>query len=248
MLRKKLLSAVVISSVAFVGWACGGGATAEEPAGPNTLTTAEQEAGWQLLFDGSTTAGWRAYNQPDFPEQGWEVQEGNLVVLAEGGGGDIITDATFESFELSLEFKVSPGSNGGIFYWVVEIPDEAMWHGAPEYQLLDDAAYTADGQDMSTHLTGHNYDLHSSTETAINPVGEWNVAKIVVDGDHAEHWLNGVKMVEYDRRSPEWNELVAGSKFSAYPEYGQAQSGHIGLQDHGYLMWFRNIKIRPINQ
>jgi hypothetical protein len=129
---------------------------------------------------------------------------------------------------------------------VQELPDEAIWHSAPEYQLLDDVAFTEGGQDMSTHLTGDNYDLHASSERVIRPVGEWNVAKIVLDGAHVEHWLNGAKLVEYERWSPEWNELVAASKFSAYPEYGQARSGHIGLQDHGYLMEFRNIKIRPI--
>jgi hypothetical protein len=237
---------MLISAIALVGWACSGGETTEEPSGPNTLTTAERDAGWQLLFDGETTAGWRAYNQDAFPEQGWEVQDGNLVVLAEGGGGDIITDEAFENFELSLEFKVSPGANSGIFYSVQELPDEAIWHSAPEYQLLDDVAFTEGGQDMSTHLTGDNYHLHASSERVVRAVGEWNVAKIVLDGAHVEHWLNGAKLVEYERWSPEWNELVAASKFSAYPEYGQARSGHIGLQDHGYLMEFRNIKIRPI--
>jgi hypothetical protein len=230
-----------------MGWGCGGGETVDVPAAPNTLTAAEQEAGWRLLFDGQTTDGWRGYGQEMFPAQGWEVQDGSLVVLESGGGGDIITEEAFESYELSLEFKVSPGANSGIFYRVQEIPDEAIWHSAPEYQLLDDVSALEGGGDLSTHLTGDNYDLHASTERVMKPAGEWNVAKIVLDGNHVEHWLNGTKLVEYELESPAWEELVAGSKFSPYPEYGRAQRGHIGLQDHGYLVWFRNIKIRPID-
>jgi len=238
-------AAVALTSAALLGYACGGEAADEQPA-PNTLTQAEQEAGWQLLFDGETTAGWRGYNADSFPARGWDVRDGSLVVVADGGGGDIVTEDEFTDFELSLEFMVTPGANSGIFFGAIDQPDKPMWNSAPEYQILDDSAYLADDADMATHLTAHNYDLHTSSETAMKPAGEWNVARIVVHQPHVEHWLNGVRMVEYELGSPEWESLVAASKFGAYPEYGRATSGHIGLQDHGYEVRFRNIKLRPL--
>ena len=177
---------------------------------------------------------------------------GSLIVLAsdeseEGGGGDIITEATFDDFELSLEFQLSPVANSGILYRVVESPGSAIWHSAPEYQVLDDTAYIEMGtMDMHTRLTGDNYDMHASSLTASNPIGEWNHARIVVDGAHVEHWLNGQLTVEYDLWTPEWEQLVRESKFAEYPGYGRAELGHIGLQDHGHTLRYRNIKIRPI--
>ena len=239
------LAAVALASAALVGYACGGEA-ADEQTAPNTLTQAQRDAGWRLLFDGATTTGWRGYNADSFPAQGWEVRDGSLVVVADGGGGDIVTEDEFTAFELSLEFKVTAGANSGIFYGAIDQPGKPMWNSAPEYQILDDAAYLGGEEDMATHLTADNYDLHRSSQTAVKPTGEWNVAKIVVRRPHVEHLLNGVKMVEYELGSPEWESLVAASKFGAYPEYGRATSGHIGLQDHGYEVWFRNIKLRPL--
>jgi hypothetical protein len=237
------LAAVALTSVVLFGYACGG-ETTERAAAPNTLTQAERAAGWQLLFDGATTAGWRGYNADSFPAQGWEIRDGSLVTVE--GGGDIVTEEEFGDFELTLEFKTTPGANSGIFYGAIDQPGKPMWASAPEYQILDDSAYVADGTDMTKHLTGQNYDLHASSEKALQPVGEWNVARIAVRRPHVEHWLNGVKMVEYELESPEWEALVAASKFSVYPEYGRAASGHIGLQDHGTEVWFRNIKLRPL--
>ena len=242
--RTNWFALTVLTSVGLLGYGCGGGERADEPPAPNTLTAAEREAGWQLLFDGETTAGWRGYNADSFPAQGWEVRDGSLVVVAGGGGGDIVTNDEFSNFELSLEFKVTPGANSGIFFGAIDQPEKPMWNSAPEYQILDDAAYLGGEEDLATHLTADNYDLHSASQAAVKPVGEWNVAKIVVHRPHVEHWLNGVKMVEYELGSPEWEALVAASKFGAYPEYGRATSGHIGLQDHGNEVWFRNVKIR----
>jgi hypothetical protein len=219
---------------------------------PNTLTDAEQAAGWRLLFDGQTTNGWRRYNGEGFPEVGWEVADGSLIVLAsdgseEGNGGDMVSEEEYDNFELSIEFKLSPVANSGIFYRVAESPGAAMWHEAPEYQVLDDTAYIEMGtMDMHTHLTGDNYDLHASVVTASNPLGEWNHARIVVNGAHVEHWLNGELTVEYELWTPEWEQLVGDSKFAGYPGYGRALSGHIGLQDHGHTLRYRNIKIRSI--
>lgn len=216
----------------------------------NTLTPEEKAAGWILLFDGKTADGWRGYNKDAFPEQGWTLDDGTLMVEAsdgseEGLGGDIVTEATFSSFELKFDFLVSPVGNSGVFYLVEEHPDVVMYQVAPEYQVLDDTAYIEMGtMDMETHLTGDNYDLHASRVAASNPVGQWNHGRIVVDGDRVEHWLNGRLTVAYELRSPEWEELVAASKFG--PRYGRATSGHIGIQDHGHEVRYRNLKIRPI--
>jgi hypothetical protein len=226
---------------------------ASEAAAPalNTLTPEEVAAGWELLFDGVSTAGWRGYNKEAFPEAGWGVADGDLIVMAsdgseEGLGGDIVTEAEFSNFELVFEFLVTPEGNSGVFYRVVENPELTMWQVAPEYQVLDDSAYIAMGtMDMNRHLTGDNYDLQASAVRASNPLGTWNRGRILVDGTHVEHWLNGQKTVEYELFSPEWEALVAASKFAPHPEYGRAMTGRIGLQDHGRELRYRNIKIRP---
>jgi hypothetical protein len=224
------------------------------PAGPttNTLTPDEIADGWQLLFDGKTTAGWRGYNRDVFPDTGWAVQDGMLVVGATADdpdvpiGGDIVTVETFDSFDLRFEFRLTAVANSGVFYRVQEEEGHEIWNLAPEFQVLDDQAYIdmAD-MDMEKHLTGDNYDLHSSVVRALAPIGEWNEGRILVDGTHVEHWLNGQKTVEYELHSPEWEALVAASKFAPFPEYGRAASGPIGLQGYGSLVWYRNIKIRP---
>lgn len=217
----------------------------------NTLTESEIDAGWTLLFDGKTTSGWRGYGRDTFPSSGWRVDQGTLVVEASAGddsgsGGDIVTTQEFDNFELSLDFQLSDTSNSGIFYRVIE-NDEPIWHNAPEYQLLDDATYIAMADmDMTKHLTGDNYDLQSASVRPNNPIGEWNTARIVVDGAHVEHWLNGQKTVEYELWSPAWESLVDASKFADYPAYGRTRRGRIGLQDHGHTVRFRNVKIRTI--
>ena len=236
--------------VALVASGCG---APEEPAVThNSLTPEEEAAGWQILFDGESTDGWRGWNQDAFPETGWMVVDGDLVVFASDGseaglGGDIVSEGVFGDFELVFDFNVSPVGNSGVFYRVVEAEGHDMWHVAPEYQVLDDTAYIEMGtMDMYTHLTGDNYDLHPSSVTASNPIGEWNHGRIVVDGAHVEHWLNGVMTVSYELWSPEWEELVAGSKFAPYPQYARAVEGRIGIQDHGHEIRYRNIKIRPL--
>jgi hypothetical protein len=228
----------------------GAGVTAAERP-PNTLTGAEIDEGWRLLFDGRTASGWRGYNRSVFPDTGWAVMDGMLVVGATATdpdtpiGGDIVTDEVFSSFDLRFEFRLSPVANSGVLYRVQELPGAEIWHNAPEYQVLDDQAYIDMGtMDMRTHLTGDNYDLQAAAEKDLRPLGEWNEGRIVVDGSHVEHWLNGRLTVAYDLGSPEWESAVAASKFAPYPGYGRAASGPIGLQDHGRLVWYRNIKIR----
>lgn len=254
---------IVLLSLLALLISCGGGNEEQEaPKSPgvdayestqahNTLTERELSEGWQLLFDGESTDGWRGYNQEAFPEAGWGVADGNLIVMASGGseegmGGDIVTEAVFADFELIFEFLLTPVGNSGVFYRVVEDPEEALWTVAPEYQVLDDSAYIAMGtMDMTTHLTGDNYDLHSASVRPTHPIGEWNEGRIVVDGTHVEHWLNGEKTLEYELFSPEWEALVAASKFAPYPAYGRALEGRIAIQDHGHEIRYRNIKIRP---
>lgn len=219
----------------------------------NSLNKIEKEAGWQLLFDGKSTDQWRGYNQPTFPRKGWEIDdEGNLQVSASGTdqagfGGDIVTKEQFENFELKIDFMVTDTGNSGIFYRVVEEEKAAIWFNAPEFQILDNQTYVdLEKMDMHTHLTGDNYDLHPSKGDYSRPVGSWNTAHIIVNNNEVEHWLNGQQTVKYTLETPEWEQLVKASKFANYPQYGRTKNGYIGLQDHGHLVKFRNMKIKRL--
>jgi hypothetical protein len=208
----------------------------------NTLTAAERDAGWELLFDGETLDSWRGYNRPDLPG-GWAAMDGMLQRT--GSGGDLITDRTFTDFELVLEWRLEAGGNSGIFYRAAE-GEEWVYHSAPEMQVLDDERHP-DGRSQLTS-SGANYGLDPAPRGVVRPVGEWNEVRIVVQGSHVEHWLNGTRVVEYTLGSPEWEEKVAASKFGEWPAYGRAASGHIGLQDHGDPVWYRNIKVRELGR
>ena len=214
--------------------------TASGPAALNTLTAAERSAGWRLLFDGKTTAGWRGYKQDSAPP-GWQVVDGALTRVA--SGGDILSRAKFRNFELTLEWNVAPGGNSGIFYRGSE-DDDAIYWNAPEMQVLDDAGHV-DGKSRLTSA-GAAYDLYPSPAGVVKPAGEWNQVRIVVKGKHVEHWLNGVKVVEYELGSPDWNAKVKASKFAGHPHFGRNPTGYIGLQDHGDRVTYRNIKIRVL--
>jgi hypothetical protein len=206
----------------------------------NVLTEAEQTSGWRLLFDGRSTAGWRGYKQEAVPA-GWSVVDDALTRV--GQGGDIVTTEQFGSFELALEWKVGSGGNSGIFYRGVEGAGP-IYYSAPEMQVLDDERH-ADGKAALTSA-GSNYGLYPAPRGIVKPAGEWNAARILVDGSRVEHWLNGVKVVEYELGSADWLDKVKNSKFNEWPEYGKAARGHIGLQDHGDWVAFRNIRIRVI--
>ncbi len=197
-------------------------------------------AGWRSLFDGRSTAGWRGYRADSTPS-GWRVEDGTLVRAARAG--DIVTTDTFRNFELTLDWKVAPGGNSGIMYRVVEGPQNTYQSG-PEMQVLDDSGHV----DGKTRLTaaGALYGLYPAAAGAVKPAGQWNAARIVVNGPHVEHWLNGVKLVDAEMWSPEWDRLVAGSKFHEWPTFGKARRGHIALQDHGDWVAYRNIKIRVL--
>ena len=206
----------------------------------NTLTAAEKEAGWRLLFDGRSLDGWRRYDGRPMTG-GWVVEDGALAHVRRGRA--IVTDDIFEDFELTLEWKVEPGGNSGIFYRAAP-GEEEIFHSAPELQVLDDAGH-ADGRSPLTSA-GSNYGLHGVPRGIVRPAEEWNRVGILVEGSHVEHWLNGVMVVEYQLGSEDWKAKVAASKFVEWPAYGQAPRGHIGLQDHGNRAWFRNIKLREI--
>ncbi len=206
----------------------------------NTLTAAERAEGWQLLFDGQTTNGWRGFRRPDMPA-GWRVVDGELQRV--GRGGDIITVEQFADFELKLEWKVEKGGNSGILFRVSEEWDRT-WKTGPEMQVLDDERHR-DGRRRETSA-GANYALYASPPGVVRPAETWNAARIIVQGSHVEHWLNGVKVVEYELWSPEWEGLVAASKWDTLPGYGRQRRGYIALQDHGDWVAYRNIKIRPL--
>jgi len=206
----------------------------------NSLSDAERAAGWRLLFDGKTTAGWRNYGKKTISD-GWVVQDGALSRV--GAGGDIITNDEFKNFELSIDWKIEPGGNSGIFYRAAEDSDEIYWN-AVEMQVLDDAKHP-DGQSPLTSA-GAAYDLYPAPPGHVHPGGEWNTARLVVNGNHVEHWLNGFKLLEYELGSRDWDSKVVGSKFKPHPRFGKNASGHIGLQDHGNTVAYRNIKIRVL--
>lgn len=221
----------------------------------NALSSAEKEEGWQLLWDGKTTDGWRSARSDKFPEHGWEIKDGVLSVLPSGGaesanGGDIVTREKFANFELVADFKITPGANSGIKYYVD--PDLNKGAGSAiglEFQILDDlrhpdAKLGRDGDRTMASL----YDLiPAATSKKPNPIGEWNTARIISRGHHVEHWLNGQKMLEYERGSAEFRDLVAKSKYAKWPGFGELPDGPILLQDHGDAVSFRNIKIRPLS-
>jgi 3-keto-disaccharide hydrolase len=197
-------------------------------------------ASWRSLFDGKTTAGWRGYRQPQLPA-GWQVVDGALTRV--GAGGDIVSVDQFGNFELMVEWRISPGGNSGILYRVTE-DAQLIWHNAPEMQVIDDAGYKEPLK--PAQKSGANYDLHPPSQSVVKPAGAWNAARILVNGAHVEHWLNGVKVVEYELGSPDWTARVKASKFNEFPAYGKARRGHIGFQDHGDRVAYRNIRIREL--
>jgi len=219
----------------------------------NTLTPAEQKAGWILLFDGKTTNGWRGAYKDAFPDQGWQVKNGELMVLKANGaesrnGGDIITLEQYSDFELQLEAKLTPGANSGVKYFVTErLPKSPGSAIGLEFQLLDDERHPDAKLGKNGNRTiGSLYDLITAQDKKASPIGEWNQVRIVSKGNHVTHWLNDLKVVEYDRGSPAFRALVADSKYKVYPDFGEAPQGHILLQDHGDEVHYRNIKLRKL--
>jgi hypothetical protein len=220
---------------------------------PNTVSPREARDGWRLLWDGKSTAGWRGAKLDRFPAGGWEIRDGVLTVTESGGresaaGGDIVTVGEYGDFELIFEFSITEGANSGIKYFV----DTALNKGEGsaigcEFQILDDARHpdAKAGVNGNRKLAGL-YDLIPPENIRFNGIGEWNRARILVKGQHVEHWLNGFKTVEYERGTQMWRALVDHSKYDVWPAFGEAPKGRILLQDHGNRVSFRSIKIREL--
>ena len=229
--------ALAFGIAVLAGPGCGSG-TGDAPPAPNTLTDEERAAGWRLLFDGTTTEGWRGFRSNAMPA-GWQAVDGALTRVAEAG--DIVTVDVFEDFELAFDWKISPGGDSGVLFRVTE-DVEAAWNAGPEYQILDNAAHQ-EGLKPETSA-GADYALHPPFRDATRPPGDWNEGRIVVNGNHVEHWLNGEKIVEYEIGSDDWTARVGASKFAPFPNFGRVRRGRIAIQDHGNEVAYRNLKIR----
>ncbi|MEI7899892.1 MAG: DUF1080 domain-containing protein [bacterium] len=212
----------------------------------NTLTEQEKSEGWSLLWDGQSATGWRSAAREAFPETGWTLADGVLSVLpknAGGAGGDIITKAVYTNFVLKADFRLTPAANSGIKY----LFDSKVNGGTTlEYQVLDaahpDAALGRDGNRKVASF----YDVLPAVNAKPKPLGEWNTAMIVCKGKKVEHWLNGEKVLEFERGSEAFRAAVAKSKFKKFPNWGEQVSGHILLQDHQDSVSYRNIKINVL--
>ena len=216
----------------------------------NTLTDEEKAGGWKLLFDGKSTDGWRGYKMDKMPP-GWKAEDGVLARVAGGSGGkgagggdDIVTVDEYESFDLALDWKITPGGNSGVLYRVVE-KSVTSWHESPEMQVLDNLKWP---NRTKTQHAGACYDLYAPAKDVSRPPGEWNKARLRVDGNKVEHWLNGEKMVEYEIGSEDWNKRVAASKFKTMALFGKSSKGRICLQDHSDRIEYKNLKIKVLGK
>lgn len=210
-------------------------------AASSELSVQEIDEGWRVLFDG-TLHGWRGYRRDDVPG-GWSAEAGLLRFTPGKEGGDIMTVDQFEDFELALEWRIEEGGNSGVFFRVTEAEEYPFWTG-PEMQILDNANH-GDGQNPTTSA-GAAYGIYAPIRDVTHAVGEWNQARIRVDGRRVTHWLNGVEILSYELGSDEWEALVKETKFVDWPRFGREPRGHIALQDHGDPVWFRDVKLRVL--
>ena len=216
----------------------------------NKLTTQEKKDGWILLFNGKDFSGWRQCNGTAMPKN-WVIEDNAMKVIigegknpGEGANGDILfSDKKFKNFEFSIDWKASKMANSGIFFNVREVPGNPIYYAAPEIQVLDNVDAT--DNIVASHLAGSLYDMIAADPKTVHPAGQWNTIVIRVQNGKVTHTQNGVKVVEYELWTPAWDTLVANSKFKTFPGFteGISKEGYIGLQDHGYPVWFRNIKI-----
>ena len=218
----------------------------------NTLTTQESRAGWHLLFDGHSTAGWRGAYATTFPDKGWVIKDGELRGnfsdgIENGDGGDIVTLKQYSDFDLRFDWKLGTGGNSGVKYFIEERqPKPVGSQPGYEYQLIDDANYIYMGKHLPPRLkTASIYDVVAANQPDTE-MNVWHTSRIRVQGNHIQHWLDGKKVLDVERTSPEFLKGVASSKFSKYAGFASIPSGHILLQDHGHNVAFRNIKIKEL--
>ncbi len=228
-----VLLTAALALLAGFGAGCSGTRTTADGAG------SAAGGGWSDLTDPSH---WRSYSAETFPS-GWALQDGAITRLYTGDGGDIVSRETYGDFEFEMEWKLSACGNSGFFYRGVG-GAEAIYNTSPEYQLLDDTCH--DDAAYPSHRAGSVYDLYTPTSEVALPGGQWNRTRVVARGAHVEHWLNGVKVAEYEQGSPDWNARVQASKFRDEPGFGTYREGMLGLQDHGDRVWFRTILIRRL--
>ena len=247
---------IIIIAIAITSFGCGSFSRADYPRDKNNrLTSAQREDGWQLLFNGTTTNGWHKYGNKKIGSA-WKVADGALYLdttIKENwqikDGGDIVSDSSYGNFHLKLEWKISRGGNSGIIFYVNEDTTkyDYVWKTGPEMQVLDDNGHS-DGK-LIKHRAGDLYDLISCTDEAnkpLKPVGEWNVAEIKSLNGKLDFYLNGSNVVSTTLWDDAWKKMVAGSKFAAFPGFGTYNNGHIALQDHGNLVWYRNVMIKKL--
>jgi len=264
----------VFGGVVGCALALGGCATCGEPA-PNTLTAEEKAEGWELLWDGKTTTGWVGAKNgcTRFPDHGWTFENGTIAVIPRnhvidntlerlppelaklGGGGDLVTERVFRDFDFKVDIRVTPGANSGVKYFYDVHKDKMPSTGlgtSPEFQFQDESLPGVAEILHPGQRTGSLYDLIPvDASRAVKPVGEWNTVRIVAKGSHVEHWLNGTKLLEYERGSADFRARVGKSKYAAWGDqpggrWGEQPTGHILLQDHSCKVWFRNIKVREL--
>ncbi len=218
-------------------------ASTSDCASDSESTCASNDASWTSLFDGASFEHWRGYAQTEMPE-GWVIEDGCMFAKDSGQGMDIVTRGTFTNFELELEWRVVPGGNSGIMWHVDESAGDYPWMTGPEYQVLDDAAYKEGKAGLNS--AGANYAVYAPAEHTQRPAGEWNQTRIVVNGNHVQQFLNGTKVVDYVKGSPDWTERVAKSKWVKWPHYCTTSTGHLAIQgDHGNV-WYKNMRVREL--
>lgn len=210
-------------------------------AGCSSPNCCKPKSDWIVLFDGKSADAFRGYKRDSFPDKSWKVENGTLKTIPGGEVVDLITKEKFESFDLLLDWRISPGGNSGVIYHVAESFPQS-YNTGPEMQVLDDSKHK-DGANPKTSA-GALYALIAPRAKVLKPVGEWNHARLLVCGNHVQHWLNGKKIVEYDLGSQALNDLIAASKFKDMPGFAKEKSGHIALQNHHDEVWYRNIRVR----
>ncbi len=244
MSRRIAGNAAIIAATVAIAFGCVAPSAGGQGTRMNTLSKQEKREGWKLLFDGKTTDGWHSYKKTTVGP-GWLIKDGILSRTADTtvSAGDLLTNDKYRNVEFALDWRISEGGNSGIIYRVTE-DNDYPWQSGPEMQILDDKRHS-DGK-LAITSAGSDFAIYPAPRGVVRPAGQWNSARIVVRGNHVEHWLNGKKLFSYELGSPDWAARVAASKFKSMPNYGKAPEGFIALQDHGDKVEFRNIRIKVL--